>query len=88
MASTIEARARELVAKFDACPGILPGFEITAELREAVHASVNPLDDHYRRLAEEQHHRDGECEIEPDAVVSVSDDGGAYVAAWVWVDEA
>ncbi len=28
---------------------------------------------------------DGEIEIDADAVVSVSEDGGAYVAAWVWV---
>ena len=29
---------------------------------------------------------DGECEIDPGAGVSVSDDGGAYVQAWFRVD--
>ena len=39
----------------------------------------------YFEQAKELWHRDGECEIDSDAVVSVSDDGGAYVQAWVWV---
>lgn len=37
-------------------------------------------------LASDEHHRDGEIEIdETQTVVSESDDGGAYVMAWVWV---
>jgi hypothetical protein len=33
--------------------------------------------------------RDGEIEIDEDAVVSIGDDSGAYVQAWLWVsDEA
>jgi hypothetical protein len=39
----------------------------------------------YRALAWEEWHRDGEVEVDDNAVVSVSDDGGAYVQAWVWV---
>ena len=35
--------------------------------------------------AKDQWHKDGECEIDDDAVVSTSKDG-AYVQAWVWVD--
>lgn len=35
--------------------------------------------------AKEQYVRDGECEIDDDAVVSPGDDPGAYVMAWVWV---
>jgi hypothetical protein len=35
--------------------------------------------------AKEQYHRDGECEINEDAVVSPGSDPGAYVMAWVWV---
>lgn len=31
--------------------------------------------------------REGELEVDPNAIVSVSDDGGAYVAAWVWVTD-
>lgn len=34
------------------------------------------------------HQSDGQVEIDDGAVVSISDDGGAYVAAWVWVDDA
>lgn len=44
----------------------------------------------FRELATEQHHRDGELEIDDYADVSLSmEDGkvqGAYVQAWVWVD--
>lgn len=29
--------------------------------------------------------KDGEIEVDDDASVSVSDDGGAYVMAWLWV---
>lgn len=41
----------------------------------------------YRDQAKEQYHRDGETEVDEDACVSVSDDNGAYVQAWVWVDD-
>jgi hypothetical protein len=41
---------------------------------------------HYAEGAHKKWHRDGEIEIDPNtAEVSVSDDGGAYVQAWVWV---
>jgi hypothetical protein len=36
--------------------------------------------------AQDEWAKDGEIEIDDHAVVSVSDDGGAYVQAWVWVD--
>lgn len=38
------------------------------------------------RLAREQYHVDGECEIDDGAKISEGDDNGAYVQAWVWVD--
>jgi hypothetical protein len=44
--------------------------------------------DPYARTAFEQYHRDGETEIADPTVVSLSDDQGAYVLAWVWVDDA
>lgn len=39
----------------------------------------------FRKAAHDKHHSDGECEIDDGAEVSVSEDGGAYVKAWVWV---
>jgi hypothetical protein len=39
-----------------------------------------------REMARAQRHRDGEVEIDENAVVSEGDDNGAYVQAWVWVD--
>jgi hypothetical protein len=46
----------------------------------------------YADAAREQYHRDGSIEIDEYsggfAIVSESDDPGAYVMAWVWVDDA
>jgi len=39
----------------------------------------------YRAAAAEQYEHDGTLEIDADAPVSLSEDGGAYVQAWVWV---
>lgn len=39
----------------------------------------------YRTAAKRLHHRDGEIEIDEEAEVSLGDDPGAYVQAWVWV---
>ncbi|SKB63032.1 hypothetical protein [Sphingopyxis flava] len=47
--------------------------------------SPDAKDPAYRAVAAELDFvREGECEIDDHAVVSVSDDG-AYVMAWVWV---
>lgn len=42
-------------------------------------------EEEYRELARDQHEREGTLEIDDEATVSFSDDGGAYVQAWVWV---
>jgi hypothetical protein len=44
-------------------------------------------DEEYRQLARKKWQDEGECEIDRNAVVSVSEDNGAYVQAWVWVDD-
>ena len=36
-------------------------------------------------LARQEHEKEGECEIDEDAIISWGDDDGAYVQAWVWV---
>jgi hypothetical protein len=38
-----------------------------------------------RKYAKENIHRSGEIEIDEDATISLSEDGGAYIQAWVWV---
>jgi hypothetical protein len=47
-----------------------------------------PDEDVVRKLAREQWHTDGECEIDYNATVSYGGDNGAYVQAWVWVSFA
>lgn len=39
-------------------------------------------------MAFDIHVRDGEVEVDDNAVVSEGEDNGAYVQAWVWVDFA
>lgn len=39
----------------------------------------------YRQAARRLRNIDGDIEIEPDAVVSISGSGGAYIQAWVWL---
>lgn len=48
----------------------------------------SPSDEEFIRLARDEHQRDGEVEIDNDAVVSRGGEpiSGAYVQAWVWVD--
>jgi hypothetical protein len=59
------------------------------EAAEAFAAARDPLDAQvkaeYRALAEALR-KDGELEFDPDCVVSLSEDGGAYVQSWSWVD--
>lgn len=52
---------------------------------EAQYAQDEAIENAYRARAFDEHHRDGECEIDDGAVVSLSEDGGAYVQSWVWV---
>ena len=44
-------------------------------------------DDAYRNAAMRLKHRDIHCEIDGDAEVSASADGGAYVRSWVWIGD-
>lgn len=39
------------------------------------------------QAARDRHQDDGEVEVDDLAVISLSEDGGAYVMAWVWVDD-
>lgn len=86
MASSIEAAARKLTKKVDL--GAYTDKDVQNVVK-AVHAcdtENNEQCDRLRELAREKWAREGECEIDDDAVVSVSRDKGAYVQAWVWVD--
>ena len=49
---------------------------------------VQPIAEAYRDHASEHLTDDGAVEIDDNALVSLGDDPGAYVMAWVWVDNA
>ncbi len=44
--------------------------------------------DAYVSAARQQYVDEGSIEVDDPTIVSVSDDGGAYVMAWVWVTNA
>jgi hypothetical protein len=49
---------------------------------------VTPTEEDYRAAARRLYNKDGECEVDTDAPVSMQDPAeaeGAYVQAWVWV---
>ena len=49
---------------------------------------VQPIAEAYRDYASEHLTEDGAVEIDDNALVSLGDDPGAYIMAWVWVDNA
>lgn len=71
----MRARVRDL-----ADPAFTPA-EAAAGVRD-----VLMTDEEIRQQARGEWQRDGEIEIDAAAIVSRSEDGGAYVAAWVWID--
>ena len=49
------------------------------------HPSETELRALYRAKAQACFHKEGQLEIDPGALVSLGEDYGAYVQAWVWV---
>ena len=89
MASRIEVRARALAEIWDRDgePSVAVA-EALNDLAAAVRAAEpSTTDDLYRQAADECWGSD-EIDIDDDAVVSAGSDHGAYVAAWVWVDDS
>lgn len=87
MSTNLEHAARRLLDDWSAGRNL---SEAANMLREAL-PDGSPLTESevtaYREAARRLHVRDGEVEIDEGAEVSASTppDGGAYVAAWVWV---
>ena len=48
-------------------------------------SDITEYHERVRALARDKFEREGELEIDNNAVVSDGDDNGAYVQAWVWV---
>jgi hypothetical protein len=61
--------------------------KLRAAMRELESESARALSDAYREAAVAQHFSEGSIEIDDDAIVSIGDDRGAYIQAWVWVYE-
>ena len=75
-----------------------PGLVLDEDLKAAISKLSEALTNFRRgRTEQEQKYfdraktvwqKEGEVEIDDNAVVSVSDDDGAYVEAWVWVSDS
>lgn len=63
-----------------------PMHAITQRVRSDL-ASVSHPDDEKYRDAARRHARDGELEIDANALVSKGTDVGAYVMAWLWITD-
>jgi hypothetical protein len=59
---------------------------LCATARDAIADLDDPAAGKYRAAAT-AHARDGELEIDHNAIVSRGEDAGAYVMAWLWVSD-
>ncbi len=87
MASKIEHYARALM-KASGPWEITRAFRYLRKVVDA--ADAEPFVDGLYRRAAKACQRDGELEIDDDAIVSGSDEGderGAWVAAWLWIGD-
>lgn len=48
--------------------------------------SCEVCESNYRYSAKQDWHEEGRIEVDDNAQVNISEDGGAYVQAWVWMD--
>lgn len=85
MSSTIEIKARELAKA--AKEGVYSDDQINA-LVEAVEEADSDTDrkKEYRALAKQVYHSEGDLEFDNDMIVSISEDGGAYVQCWKYIE--
>lgn len=65
-----------------------PGFIDSISLEEhqiSIPEPTDPTEKAYVEAAKRIHTDEGTVEVDDNAIVSISEDGGAYVSAWVWV---
>lgn len=72
----------EVVHEDDLAPHVAAEVS-TAREEKAERDELEPI---YQAFRSEAGLRSG-CEVDEDATVSLSEDGGTYVQAWVWVDD-
>jgi hypothetical protein len=86
MSSTIEIAARTLLQHINEKKKVSK-TELTIFSNKIKECDSDPDGSKamYRVLAKEILEKDGELEIDEDAIVSLSEDGGAYVQAWVYL---
>lgn len=61
---------------------------IRAEIVDYLKAAASDEAQAFVQAAMRHHHKDGEVEIDGDALVSLGSEDGAYVEAWVFVTNA
>ena len=92
MSSKIEQTAREIVEIMGnedmlVCMDTRTLEQLLIQLKKEVHAADNdPNNERYRIAAKNEYQDPGRIEIDDDAVVSKSEDDGAYVQAWVYIE--
>jgi hypothetical protein len=78
---------REIVAASDADDhgSLMNAISATSEFIAEHDANQETYADTIQ-AARDEHHRDGEVELDDEVLLSVGDDPGIYVSAWVWID--
>jgi len=79
----------EIVCDWSGSKQLDPAIELAIDehrlMWEGKPCPYGPNENRYIKAARRIHHRDGEIEVDDWPLISPSDDGGAYVQAWVWV---
>ena len=57
-------------------------------MNEETPEELSPEEAAYLEHAQGVLHRDGDLEFDENAKVSISEDGGAYVQCWKWIDRS
>lgn len=84
--SAIQEAARALAAK--AKQGAYTDDDVQAVVKAVFECdNVNTEKCDYFRERASDLSEEGHIEVDDDAVVSLSEDGGAYVQAWLWVED-
>jgi hypothetical protein len=85
MASAIESAARALAALIESGDVTETDHEIFLRSVKECDEDTNGEKSEYRTLAKQVYESEGDLEFDGDCVVSLSEDGGAYVQCWKWI---
>jgi len=85
MASAIESAARTLVTLIEKDKVSKTDLAIFKTIVQRCDEDPEGEKAKYRTLAKQVYESEGDFEFDSDCIVSLSEDGGAYVQCWKWI---